>query len=223
VSLAQEISDGLGLLEQIPGLIPFDCRRQTAAFEQYLALLQKWNRTFNLTAIRDSHNQVFRHLLDSLVLLPYLTADRIADVGTGAGLPGIPLAIMQPKRQFVLVDANSKKTRFVNQVKLDLGLDAVQVCHDRVETLNTPPFDQIICRAFKPIDQLVSALSHLLTPEGAILAMVGKPPEASVRAQLSKDAEISLIPLEVPGLDASRFLLEIKLKAEIIRRVEDGR
>ena len=213
MTLSDSVSNGLQALAQLPALQNYPCQHHAEDFERYLQLLQQWNRTFNLTAIRDAEDQVVRHLLDSLVLLPYLEADRIADVGTGAGLPGIPLAIADPRRQWSLIDSNSKKTRFVTQVKLDLNLHQVTVIHDRVETLSTEPFDQIICRAFKPLDQLVDSLSHLLSADGVILAMIGKPPDRQAEAKLSQQGKIALIPLTVPGLNATRFLLTIKPKS----------
>jgi 16S rRNA (guanine527-N7)-methyltransferase len=177
----------------------------------YVALLAKWNRAYNLTAVREPREMVTRHLLDSLAVVPHLQGTRIIDVGTGAGLPGIPLALVFPERQFVLLDANSKKTRFLVQAKAALGLANVSVVHERVEAFQAEqPFDCIITRAFASVADILIGSRHLLTPDGVFLAMKGSVPEAEL-AELPQGFNlIEVIPLKVPGLEQEqRHLLRI--------------
>lgn len=214
MSLETELANGLQALaaqqRQTPSSVSLDVLAQEDAFLNYLQLLQHWNKAFNLTAIRDDRGQVIRHLLDSLAILPFVSGDHVIDVGTGAGLPGIPLAICLPTQNFVLVDSNSKKTRFLIQVKMALGLQNLTVVHDRVEAIPSGGFDQVLCRAFKPLELLVPAIKHLLKEDGAILAMLGKSPEADVLHQLDLQNTTRLWPLSVPGLQEDRFLIEIR-------------
>lgn len=177
----------------------------------YVALLAKWNKAYNLTAVREPREMVTRHLLDSLAVAPHLQGTRIIDVGTGAGLPGIPLALVFPERQFVLLDANSKKTRFLVQAKAALGLANVSVVHERVEAFQTErPFDCIITRAFASVADILIGSRHLLTPDGVFLAMKGSVPEAELAELPQGFYLIEVIPLEVPGLEQEqRHLLRI--------------
>jgi len=166
---------------------------------EYLALLIKWNNAYNLTAVRDPGEMVTRHLLDSLAVAPHLTGQRIIDVGTGAGLPGIPLALLFPQRQFVLLDSNGKKTRFLVQVKATLGLDNVTVVHSRVEEYRpSEPFDTVIARAFAALTDILALCHHLLAAGGTVLAMKGGATEAEAVPAGFRLAEI--ITLKVPGL-----------------------
>lgn len=177
----------------------------------YVALLAKWNKAYNLTAVREPREMVTRHLLDSLAVVPHLQGTRIIDVGSGAGLPGIPLALVFPERQFVLLDANSKKTRFLVQAKAALGLANVSVVHERVEAFQAErPFDCIITRAFASVADILIGSRHLLTPDGVFLAMKGSVPEAEL-AELPQGFNlIEVIPLKVPGLEQEqRHLLRI--------------
>jgi 16S rRNA (guanine527-N7)-methyltransferase len=165
----------------------------------YLALLVKWNQAYNLTAVRDPGEMVTRHLLDSLTVAPHLTGQRIIDVGTGAGLPGIPLSLLFPERQFVLLDSNGKKTRFLVQAKASLGLDNVTVVHSRVEEYRpSEPFDTVIARAFAALADILALCHHLLAPSGSILAMKGGASEAETVPAGFHLAEI--VTLKVPGL-----------------------
>src|SRR5512139_64999 len=165
----------------------------------YIALLAKWNQAYNLTAVRDPGEMVTRHLLDSLAVAPHLTGQRIIDVGTGAGLPGIPLAILFPERQFVLLDSNGKKTRFLVQAKASLGLDNVTVIHSRVEEYRPEePFDTVIARPFAALTDILSLCRHLVAKEGAVLAMKGDASEAELVPEGFRLA--GLIALNVPGL-----------------------
>lgn len=177
----------------------------------FLRLLRKWNRVYNLTAIDQPLDMVRLHLLDSLALLPYLDGARVLDVGTGAGLPGIPLAVLAPQRAFTLLDSNAKKTRFVRQAAIELGLANVQVEHARIEHYRPPQgFDLILARAFASLADIVGETARLLKPGGTILAQKGKLPEEEINAL--ENVTIETFPLAVPGIDAQRHLIAIKLR-----------
>lgn len=184
---------------------------QQQQLQDYLALLQRWNKVYNLTAVRDPEQMQPLHIDDSLSVAEFIQGKTCLDVGSGAGLPGIPLAIMQPERQFTLMDTNGKKTRFMQQAVLELGLQNVEVIQARVEQWQPPqPFDAIISRAFASVNDFVTfAGKHLR--EGAILyAMKGRFP-ASELAELPVGWKlIADHPLHVPGLEAERYLLELQ-------------
>ncbi len=179
----------------------------------YIQLIARWNKTFNLTAIRDVEEMVCKHLLDSLVVQPYIEGSIILDVGSGAGLPGIPFAITSPDKDFVLIDSNGKKTRFLTQVKIELKLDNVEVIHQRVEDYQPTSnghriyFDAITARAYASTDDILSSTAHLQTEASRILVMQGKLDEQISNNQY---ALIGSHTLDVYGLDAERHLLEIK-------------
>jgi 16S rRNA (guanine527-N7)-methyltransferase len=176
----------------------------------YLGLLAKWNRTYNLTAVRDPAVMVRRQLLDSLSILPWVERGPVLDVGTGAGLPGIPLAIVLPGLNFSLLDTNGKKTRFVQQVVGELGLANVEVIRSRVEQLDRPGhYARIISRAFAALAPMVGTTARLLAPGGAWLAMKGNEPQAEI-GELPASFEIETVPLSVPGEHASRHLLILR-------------
>jgi 16S rRNA (guanine527-N7)-methyltransferase len=181
----------------------------------FLGLLNKWNRAYNLTAVRDESQMVSRQLLDSLSILPWVTTDHLLDVGAGGGLPGIPLAITLPDRQFTLLDSNGKKTRFLNQCVLELGLDNVQVIHGRAEDC-TPsrPFGQISSRAFTALENLAHWCGGLLANEGEFLAMKGQFPDDEVAALPAGWQVKSSHSLEVPGADGERHLLVVARAAD---------
>ncbi|MCH8497663.1 MAG: 16S rRNA (guanine(527)-N(7))-methyltransferase RsmG [Marinobacter sp.] len=192
--------------------LPADTQARLLAF---LGLLNKWNKAYNLTAVREPVQMVSRQLLDSLSIMPFLQADRLLDVGAGGGLPGIPLAIVYPHRQFTLLDSNSKKTRFLTQCALELELANVTVFHGRAEEF-TPdqPYRQISSRAFTALDNLVNWCGHLLAANGEFLAMKGLYPADEV-AQLPAGWRVrENHPLTVPGCDASRHLLIIDRLAQ---------
>lgn len=178
----------------------------------YVRLLNKWNRAYNLTAVRDPLQMVTRHLLDSLVVVPHLTGQRIIDVGSGAGLPGIPLALAMPEREFVLLDSNSKKTRFLVQAKAELGLQNVAVVHSRVEDYHPDhPFDTVITRAFASVADILTGSRHLMAPAGEVLAMKGAIPEGELEALPAGFQLLDTITLKVPGLEQEqRNLLKIR-------------
>jgi 16S rRNA (guanine527-N7)-methyltransferase len=171
----------------------------------YVALLVKWNRTYNLTAIRDPLAMVAHHLLDSLAVLPHLPLaagrGRLADAGSGAGLPGIPLAVARPQWQIVLAESSQKKAAFLRQAAIELKLANVQVHEGRVESWRPQQlFDVVISRAFAALEDFVKACAHLLAPTGVLAAMRGVAP-----AQLAQGC--SLVPLSVPLLEAERHLV----------------
>jgi 16S rRNA (guanine527-N7)-methyltransferase len=171
----------------------------------YVALLVKWNRTYNLTAIRDPLAMVAHHLLDSLSVLPHLPlaaeGARLADAGSGAGLPGIPLAIARPRWHIALAESSQKKAAFLRQAAIELALDNVEVHEGRVEAWRPQPlFDLVISRAFAALADFIDACRHLVAPRGTLAAMRGAAP-----SQLP--AGCSLVALQVPLLDAQRHLL----------------
>jgi len=177
----------------------------------YVELLAKWNKAYNLTAVREPREMVTRHLLDSLTVVPHLRGERVIDVGTGGGLPGIPLALVFPEREFVLLDANSKKTRFLVQAKAALALENVTVVHSRVEAYRPErPFDAVITRAFASVADILRSSRHLLTPTGEFLAMKGVVPEAELAELPPGFHLLEVVPLTVPGLEREqRHLLRI--------------
>jgi 16S rRNA (guanine527-N7)-methyltransferase len=181
---------------------------QQARLMAFLALMQKWNRTYNLTAIRDLRTAVDLHLLDSLTAWPYLHGGRILDVGTGAGLPGIPLAIVSEGQRFVLLDSNAKKTRFVQQAVIELGLKNVDVVTARVEQYRPEcGFDTVLARAFASLGEIVAATERLLAPHGRILAQKGQWPQEEI--ENLKNHAVRVHRLAIPGLDVDRHLVEI--------------
>ena len=176
----------------------------------YLELLVKWNRAYNLTAVRDPALMITRHLLDSLVVAPLLKGDRLLDVGTGAGLPGIPLAICFPEREFHLLDSNGKKTRFLFQVKTALGLDNMTVHHARVESFEPDrAFDAVLSRAFASLQDMVIGCRHLVAKGGRYLAMKGARPDEELKAVEAQCNVVAVHRLHVPGLDEQRHLVEL--------------
>jgi len=178
----------------------------------YLALMRKWNHTFNLTAIRDPHTMVTHHLLDSLAVVPHMETgaaqQRIADVGSGAGLPGIPLALARPGWRVTVNDRNSKKAAFLRQTKIELGLANLEVHEGPAQEWHPPePFDCVISRAFAALDEFASACRHLVAPGGMLAAMKGARPEP-MRGVMPADIDCSEVRrLQVPLLDAERHLV----------------
>ncbi|MDO8860110.1 16S rRNA (guanine(527)-N(7))-methyltransferase RsmG [Haliea sp. E1-2-M8] len=180
----------------------------------YLALLCKWNQAYNLTAVRDPAAMVTRHLLDSLAVAPWLRGSYCIDVGTGAGLPGVPLAIMFPEREFHLLDSNGKKTRFLFQVQTALPLPNITIHHARVEDFRPQRrFDAVLSRAFASLADMIAGTRHLLRPEGVFLAMKGARPDHELEAVAEQCRVRGVHPLAVPGLDEQRHLVELSLAA----------
>lgn len=188
--------------------------RQLAQLDRYLMLLAKWNKTYNLTAVRDSERMVSYHLLDSLSLVPQLQGGRrLLDVGSGGGMPGIPAAIARPDLQVVVLDANHKKTTFLRQVAIELKLDNVEVATERVEHYQPVElFDRITSRAFAELNEFVRLTRHLLAKDGQFVAMKGVYPYEEVALLPAGVRVVDVLPLQVPGLDAERHL--VRLTAE---------
>jgi 16S rRNA (guanine527-N7)-methyltransferase len=201
---------GIRLSEGISALDIPSTQEQQRKLLAFLRLIDKWNRVYNLTAIRDLRTGVDLHLLDSLTVWPYLRGERIIDVGTGAGLPGIPLAIMSGSRHFVLLDSNAKKTRFVQQAVIELGLPNVEVITTRVEDYRPErAFDTVVTRAYASLADILAKTRRLLIPRGVILAQKGQLPEKEV--QSVKHCTVRTHKLTIPGLDVERHLVEIAI------------
>lgn len=176
--------------------------------------LDEWNQRMNLTAIRDRRQQITKHLLDSLSVHPHLQGDRIADVGTGAGFPGLPLALANSTKSFTLIDSVAKKLRFVDHAAGVMKLTNVSTMHARAESidlkkLNAPRFDCVIARAVGQLAMLVGSCGHLLVGGGRLLAMKGKRPDEELKALPSGWKVADIRKLSIPGLDEERHLVEI--------------
>ncbi|SEC83181.1 16S rRNA (guanine(527)-N(7))-methyltransferase RsmG [Pseudomonas anguilliseptica] len=179
----------------------------------YLALLIKWNKAYNLTAVRDPNEMVSRHLLDSLSVVPFVfdAGDNWLDVGSGGGMPGIPLAILFPERQFTLLDSNGKKTRFLTQVKLELKLANLQVIHSRVEEFRPDvPFAGICSRAFSSLEDFSNWTRHLGDGNTQWLAMKGVHPDDELQALPADFRLTATHVLKVPGCQGQRHLLILR-------------
>lgn len=177
----------------------------------YLALLARWNATYNLTAIRDPRDMVAKHLLDSLAMQPFVRGLRtLADLGTGPGLPGIPLAIATPGLQVTLVESNGKKARFLREAARQLGLGNVQVAESRIEAFQPGThFDAITARALATLPLILELGGHLPGPGGRLLAMKGVVPDEEIATLPAGWRLAAVHPLRVPGLDAERHLVEV--------------
>lgn len=200
--IKKELLSGIAALE----LVVSD--QQCDLLVDYLNLLQKWNRAYNLTAIRDPSAMVSKHLLDSLSIAPYITAERWLDVGTGAGLPGIPLAILFPEKQFSLLDSNGKKTRFLIEARQQLKLHNISIHAERVELFQPETlYDGILSRAFASLLDMVNGCENHLKPDGRLYAMKGVFPESEL-SQLPKHFIVEhSYSLSVPNVDEARHLL----------------
>lgn len=177
---------------------------------EYVTELINWNRVYNLTSVRKAGDIITRHILDSLSILPSLTGHRILDIGTGAGLPGIPLAIACPEREFVLLDSSSKKLRFVQQTLGILELDNVTLENARIEDFKPDVhFDTIVCRAFSDLHDFHRHAARLCSDTGRLLAMKGVYPMTEIECLDDKDIIEEVVSLKVPGLDAERHLVSM--------------
>jgi len=183
----------------------------------FVRLIEKWNKAYNLTAIRNREEMVRLHLLDSLAMVPFVEGRRVIDIGTGAGLPGIPLAICLPEIEFTLLDSNAKKTRFVQQAVLELKLKNVIVCHERSENFRPEhAFNAVITRAFASLADIVRLTAHLLAKNGVLLAMKGQNLEAELAQMAEKfSVKVTIIPIIVPNIEAERCLVKIESLAEV--------
>lgn len=176
----------------------------------YVALLEKWNRAYNLTAVRNPRDMLPRHILDSLSVLDYIHGSRILDVGSGAGLPGIPLAIAREPWRITLLDANAKKVRFMRQAVIELGLNNVNVEQARVESYHPGAgFDTVISRAFASIEDFLRGAGGLCLEGGRLLAMKGRHPQEELQDLPAGYRLAAISRLTVPGLDSERHLVEI--------------
>lgn len=188
--------------------------RQHAQLLDYLALLIKWNKAYNLTAVRNPDEMVSRHLLDSLSVVPFIDGERWLDVGSGGGMPGIPLAIMFPEMKISLLDSNGKKTRFQTQVKLELKLDNLEVIHSRAEAYQpAQPFTGIISRAFSSLEDFSDWTRHMGNTETRWLAMKGLHPADELVALPADFRLDSAQALAVPGCQGQRHLLILRRTA----------
>ena len=201
-SLSPELERGLATLALPAALAP--------RLLDYLALLQRWNGAYNLTAIRDPREMLVKHLLDSLAMHPFVDAQRLADLGTGPGLPGIPLAIAKPELQVTLVESNGKKARFLREAVRELGLGNARVLESRAEQVAEPgAFDAITARALDRLAGIIAVGGHLLQPGGRLLAMKAARIDEEA-AELPADWQVLAVHrLAVPGLDAARHLVVV--------------
>ena len=184
-----------------------DAQRLLALTEE----LGRWNQSYNLTAIKTTSAMVTHHLLDSLAISPDLVGARIADAGTGAGFPGLPLAVVNPKRQFTLIDGTAKKIRFVAHAAERLALSNVTALHARVERLRVEtPFDTVVARAFAPLPKLLKSVAPICGPETQVLAMKGRWPGAELEALPAGWRLEHSRKLVIPGLDAERCVIHLR-------------
>lgn len=203
MSLQKKLSQGLAELG-----IDLDAATQQKLLD-YLALLEKWNKVHNLTAVRDPSDMVTLHLLDSLSVLPHIKNGRLLDVGSGAGLPGIPLSIVRPDLQVTVMDSSHKKASFMRQAKATLGIPNLEVVCGRVEEFHPEhKFNMVISRAFSDLAEFMRLTAHLCDEEGVWLAMKGVYPFDEL-AQI-KGPTSEVVPLRVPGLEAQRHLVFLK-------------
>lgn len=181
-------------------------------FQAYIALLYKWNRSFNLTAVRDPLEMVPSHILDSLTLLPFINGRRCLDVGSGAGLPGMILAICNPEQHWCLLDSNGKKIRFLKQAVMELELINVEIIQSRVEDyIPQQAFSTIVCRAYASLADYLKSISHLIDAQQTILAMKGALAEEELQPFHEMELRHRIQQLKVPGIDAERNLVIIDL------------
>lgn len=178
----------------------------------YVAMLHKWNKAYNLTSVRDPDEMLIRHILDSIVVAPYLQGTRFIDVGTGPGLPGIPLSIVRPECHFTLLDSLGKRVRFLKQVQHELKLDNITPVQSRVEDFPAePPFDGVISRAFASLTDMVSWCHHLPGEQGRFYALKGLIPSDEIALLPPELSVESIVELKVPHLEGERHLVVVKL------------
>lgn len=197
------------------GLKDLDLLSSEAAIPKlldYLSLLVKWNKTYNLTAIREPEKMLTHHLLDSLAVVPYVSGKTLIDVGSGAGLPGIPIALAKPECRVTLLDSNQKKTTFLRQVCIQLDIPNVTVVCERAEAWQPAvKYEAVISRAFSDLSDFVRVAAHLCQPGGVMLAMKGVHPHGELH-QLSSDVNVEgVFPLRVPELEAERHLVVMRV------------
>jgi 16S rRNA (guanine527-N7)-methyltransferase len=184
---------------------------QQHALIKFVQLMDKWNQAYNLTAVRDPRQMVIKHIVDSIVIAPYLDRQNYIDVGTGPGLPGIPLAIMLPEKHFVLLDSLGKRVRFMKQAGFELGLLNIEPVQSRVEQYHSDlPLNGVLSRAFASLKDMLHWCQHLVDSDGVFLALKGQYPTEEL-AQLPENFQLQeSIELKVPGLEGERHLIKIK-------------
>ncbi len=196
------------LLENAGISLPENQKQQLVG---YVELLHKWNKAYNLTSVRDPDEMLVRHILDSIVVEPHLQGTRFIDVGTGPGLPGIPLAIVRPDAHFTLLDSLGKRVRFLRQVQHELRLDNITPVQSRVEDFPAEPgFDGVISRAFASLTDMVNWCHHLPAEQGRFYALKGLRPDDEITALPAAFSVEEIIRLQVPALDGERHLVIIK-------------
>jgi len=177
----------------------------------FLDLLEKWNRAYNLTSVRNRGEMLHRHLLDSISLAPFIRADEVLDVGSGGGLPGVVMALLYPHRHFTLLDANQKKSRFLTQCRIELTLENMAIVADRAENYRPPaPLAQITSRAFTALPTMIGWCGHLLAEDGEFLAMKGQFPHDEVAGLPEGWQLVDTHPVQVPGVEGQRHILSIR-------------
>lgn len=205
MSLGSELERGVAALDV--ALAPAAQQKLLA----YLALIDKWNRVYNLTAVREPGQMVSHHLLDSLAVAPHLSGASLADVGSGAGLPGIPLALARPDTAVTLIESSHKKAAFLKQAAIELALDNVEVVNARVEAWDAlRRFDVVISRAFSDLPEFVALAGRLCAEGGVLAAMKGVHPYEELEQLPAPYRTRAVIPLAVPGLGAERHLVLIE-------------
>jgi 16S rRNA (guanine527-N7)-methyltransferase len=190
--------------------------QQKQQLVDYVALLQKWNRVYNLTSVRESQQILIRHIMDSLVVNPYLTGKRFIDVGTGPGLPGIPLAIARPESHFTLLDSLGKRIRFLKQVQYELGLQNITLVQSRVEGFMPELlFDGVMSRAFASLSEMLTWCSHLINPaDGRFYALKGTRPDDELQAIPKQFSVESVMRLQIPYLISERHLVTLAIRQQ---------
>ncbi len=178
---------------------------------RYVELLHKWNQTYNLTALKQPEQMLSRHVLDSLSVLPFIEGKRCLDIGTGAGLPGLILALALPESEWTLLDSNQKKIRFLQHVKAELQIDNVEVVHSRVEDfIPDKEFDTVICRAFAPLNRMLKFSQHLITNNNQLLAMKGKTIDIELAESDTEKFNIKINDIAIHNDESSAKLVQIR-------------
>lgn len=204
-------SEAAALLEKACQQLPFEVSAsQQHQLLAFLSLIHKWNKAYNLTSVRDPLAMVTVHLVDSIAVYPFLQGKNAIDVGTGPGLPGVPLAILCPDTHFVLLDSLGKRIRFLKQVAFELKLANIEPIQSRVEEYSSPGFDTVITRAYASIEQMLHSCQHLLNKDGEFLALKGQYPADELNSVSNEYLISGAEPIKVPGLAAQRHVIKIK-------------
>ena len=178
---------------------------------KFVLLIHKWNKAYNLTSVRDPQQMLIKHIIDSIVVAPYLTKSRYIDVGTGPGLPGIPLSIMHPDKHFVLLDSLGKRVRFMKQAGFEMGLTNIEPVQSRVEQYQSDlPLDGVLSRAFASIKDMLHWCQHLVDSKGEFLALKGQYPEQEIALLPEGFEVVESVELDIPALDGDRHLIKIR-------------